>query len=586
MATYFFALVDKTDSTFDAAFARHDEIMRGFSVSQAEGDFCGLSVFIEKPSQALLDPARPQWAWLSMQEGTAITPLFFGRVVGVPADLQKDFVTIEFLAKPSDFEAQKQALAATLKVAPYWDYAFIDPQRWDDADAALEGRTDVWHVDRVTNDVSTTSIITGEDGTLDITSDLIPAEGFSLSYRDAPLRRVTLEMRAMWTQKFSGSLDITPDLLAAFKAAGSPTGFVTSYTGQGLYDDWPESGDRIGNVYEFGPQLIDVADGRGLPRKYKTVSVSYDRAPTSTETVTETRPMKVDFRRWGFTIQSFVNYDVEIDRTEDISFAVLADVQGVVNDDDDPQSDIITMSSGNMGILVGPESAQELPIGDVARDTFFPSARGLAAIEFGLTHARALLLRRARAVEIKVAVPLAVAMEATCRKSATVYHPGLPGGVATGKIVAYEFGVDGDSGAETGGITIACMAGRDSTLVAEDGTPTYAEADYVGADYQVFTGRTVVASPISMSYALPASDVIAPATVGLTSVTVTNGETAQTAVLGSRYIDISAACDALNTACTKVDLVMTPLDTSPRETTYYQTDVALSVPRGVDLGEG
>jgi hypothetical protein len=34
------------------------------------------------------------------------------------------------------------------------------------------------------------------------------------------------------------SLDITNELLAAFAAAGSPAGVVSSYTGQGLEADW------------------------------------------------------------------------------------------------------------------------------------------------------------------------------------------------------------------------------------------------------------------------------------------------------------------------------------------------------------
>jgi hypothetical protein len=160
----------------------------------------------------------------------------------------------------------------------------------------------------------------------------------------------------------------------------------------------------------------------------------------------------------------------------------------------------------------------------------------------------------------------------------------LPDGTAVGKITAYEFGVDGDSGAEGGFITIACFAGKDSTLVETEGMPTYAAASYVGPDYQVYENRTVLAPSLNMVFSPPASDPIDPATVGLTSVTVSGGETEQAAVLSSRYIDIAAAVDALNEVATTVDLIMTPLDTSPRETVYYNSEVRLSVPLGIDLG--
>lgn len=584
MATYYFALVDRTDTTFDASFARNDENLRSFTVSQAEGDFCGLSVVIEKPSEALLGGARPQWCWLSMEEGTNLEPLFFGRIVGLPENLQSEFVTLEYLAKPVDFEDQKRAVAETLKAAPFWDYAFVDPQMWTDPDATLEGRTDVWHIDRLTHLVTISSILEGEDGTMTIPASVIPEGKFNLSYGEAPLRKVQLEMRAMWEQRVTGSLDITADILRAFRLTGSPAGFVTSFTGSGLYDDWPEKGDRIGSIYEFGTQEISVADGKALPKKYKSVSVSYDRAPTANEPVSQPNPLIVEFRRWAFSITSVVDYDAEVGRTEDIRFNVISDVQDIVADDDDRQSEVLTLSSGNIGIEVGEGSALEVPIGDLARDTYFPSARGLQSIEFGLAHARALLMRRARAAEIKVAVPFSTAIEANCRKSATVSHPNLPGGTATGKIVGYEFSVDGDTGAEFGALTIACMAGKDTPIAANPGTPTYAEAAYVGADYQAFSGQTALGVNGEIEYAIPASSPVDALEIGLTSVTVTGGETAQRNVLSSRYIDISAACDALNASKTQVDLRMTPVDTSPRALTYFESDVFLNVPSGIDLG--
>ncbi|MFZ1059287.1 MAG: hypothetical protein WAP47_08845 [Candidatus Rokuibacteriota bacterium] len=582
--TYYLALVDAEDTTFSEDFARHDETVFSFTVSQQEGDFCSLSVVIENPSVALLDDSRPQWAWLSMDEDGEITPLFHGRIVGVPADLQKDLVTVEFLAKPVDFEDQKRTVAATLREAPFWDYAFIDPQMWDDADATLEARTDVWHINRTTNAVAISSIISGEDGTLDIPADLIPDGEFSLSYNDAPLRKVNLEMRALWTQDVKGSLNITPELLAAFAAAGSPDGYVTTFTGQGLYDDWPMDGDNLSNVYSFGPQKINVADGKALGKQYKNVKVKYDRAPTSTTETVAKRKHKVKFRRWGFFIDSIVNYDATIDRTEDILFTVYADVQDMVNGTEDEQSETITLSSGALGSEVGVGSAVEVPIGDSSRDQFWPTPRGLAAIEYGLSHARALLLRRARAAQITVTVPIGTAIQASCRKSATVHHPELPGGAATGKIVGYNFGVDGSTGEEGGQITIACLVGKDTDFAAVDGTPDWADADYVGADWQHFTGRIAYNEGIGVNYALPAWTDHQPAVIGVQSVSVLNGETTQSMVLDARFLDIDAACDALNGYCTEVDLHMIPLDTSPRELRYSDSIVNLSIPLGINLG--
>jgi len=582
---YYLALVDKEDTSFSGAFARHDAHVASFSVTQDEAGFAGLTVTIEKPDLSLLDPERPQWAWLSMLDGSDLVPLFHGRIVAIPSNVQLDTVTLEFTARPVDYENQKQAVAAGLRSAPFFDYAFIDPQMWEDAETTLDARTDAWHIDRLTNEVTISSIIEGEDGTLDITSDLIPFDGFDLSFGEAPLHRVDLQMRAMWTQQIAGSVDITAAMLAAFEAAGSPAGFATSFTGAGLYNSWPMEGDSQSNVYKFGPQTITVADGILIKRKYKSVKVKYETAPTgdSSQTVVENR--KVDFRRWAFKISSIVNYAAGIERTEDISFSVYADVQSVTSEQNDAQAEIITLSSGSIGTPVGEGSAQETPVGDLSRDSYFPTERGQLSIQFGLAHARALLLRRARAAEITVKVPLATAVAATCRKSATVYHPSLPGGAATGKIVHYQFGVDGSSGAEGGEITIACLAGRASSFPTITGTPTYGSADYMGPDYQVFEGRAVVADVTDMRYTVPDALGVQPAVIGLTSVTVINGETAQREVMSRKFIDVNAAADGVNNVHTKVDLRMTPLDTSPRAARYADTDVDLPVPKGIDLGE-
>lgn len=581
--TWYLALVDKTDTTFQSAFARHDETVFSFSVSQAEGDFCGLSVVIEKPSQSLLDPARPQWVWFSMKDGTVITPLFFGRVIGIPADLQSELVTIEFLAKPADFDDRKRALAETLKVAPYWDWAYVDPQMQDDPDAVLEARTEVWNIDRVTHALTNTSIIEGEDGTIDLTAAEIPTDRFSLSYKETPLRKVQLELRAMWTQQLFGEINLTPNLLAAFEAAGSPRGYVTSYTGTGLYDDWPMKDVSIGNVYSFGPQTITPVDGKAVKTKYKAVSVSYERKPSDTSTA-KADNLKVLFKRWTFAIDSRIAYEIEIDRTEDIRFNVLADIQDIVNDADDQVAEVITLSSGNIGVPVGPEGSQSIPIGNVRRDAYFSTARGNQSIRYGLAHARALLMRRARAVEIRVTVPIDVAIEASCRKSLSLVHPNLPGETAIGKIVGYEFGVDGDSGAEFGSITIACMAGKNTTATVTGGTPTWASAGYVGADYQVFEGRTVSGVDSGMTYTPPHSSELVPVIPGVTRCTVLNGETVQNRVLSHGYVDIDTACDALNAVYTSVDLVMRPIDTEPRTTVYADSDVFLGIGQGIDLG--
>ena len=71
---------------------------------------------------------------------------------------------MEFVARPIDVVAQKEALAETLKVLPYYDEVVIDKARRSDPDVVLEGYSAIWHYDRETHAVTVSDEITGEDG--------------------------------------------------------------------------------------------------------------------------------------------------------------------------------------------------------------------------------------------------------------------------------------------------------------------------------------------------------------------------------------------------------------------------------------
>lgn len=111
----------------------------------------GVSTVIKNPRIGLLAPARRTWAWLS--HGGA--PLFFGRLVGVPSNINLNAVTLDFIGRPVDYAAQKAALAASLRVLPYYDPVFITPDAQTDPDTVLEARLAMWHIDRTTLAVTT-----------------------------------------------------------------------------------------------------------------------------------------------------------------------------------------------------------------------------------------------------------------------------------------------------------------------------------------------------------------------------------------------------------------------------------------------
>src|SRR5580765_4663636 len=73
---------------------------------------------------------------------------------------------------------------------------------------------------------------------------------------------------------------------------------------------------------------------------------------------------------------------------------------------------------------------------------------------------------------------------------------------ARSSVIRWRYGSDGRIKCE---LRIGCAIGRGGSAVAAGGDPTYCEVDYTGADYQQFTGRTVLFDT-SVGYQPPLAD--------------------------------------------------------------------------------
>jgi hypothetical protein len=245
MVEFFFALVDAEDTTFLQDYATQDYEVLSFSLGQEEGEFAKLELAIKNPRAPLLGGSVWLWFSYSMDAAPAV-PLFFGRLVGIPQSIFEERVTLEFVARPVDFNAQKTAIAEALKVLPYYDAVFIDEQRRDDLDAVMEAYPRAWHIDRVTHEVSTSDALIAEDGVITLAAGDILYNGFSLDFNQIPLTTVKVEAIFNWTQLGSGGVDISSHITDNWpnNVVGVPSGIITSYT---LNDgDWPKPGASLG----------------------------------------------------------------------------------------------------------------------------------------------------------------------------------------------------------------------------------------------------------------------------------------------------------------------------------------------------
>lgn len=588
---FYFAWVDETDTTFTLAMQRADEQITALDIKQAEGAFASAEITIKNPKTGLLNAGRHRWAWIAFDDGATVTPLFYGRLVGIPQRLTDETVQIAFIAKPVDFQAQKETLAAALRVLPFWDPVWIVPDRRDDPDSVLEARTADWHIDRTSLVVTVSDWITGEDGTIDLAGDFI-YDSLDVSYGAPPLRTVSLEAKAYWTQAATGSIDITARIAAAAKAANSGSNYyVKTLTGYGLIDDWPAAGDNIGrgwSVYSSNPKR---ADGKVFPQDYvESVAADYS---------------VLAFPVWNIRPTTRVEYDAERRYSEILTFTLQADVQALLTDPAGEDESIITLSTQDVDQPVdAPDTAHPdgaLPIGDLRNRSFFQSDRGRDSVEYLIALARSRLLYRARAVQVSFRTTWQNGLSFSCRKNCRLADGRLPGGAATGKITAYRLH------ASAGGspfqffaeATIDCAIGQGSTVTETAGTPVYAAPGYAQPGWQAYTGKTIV--PIAGEVAYTDYSDIGPADDGIDfydfraadaveAITITDGFQTQRSLLqnylvnsANRFADLQAAMDALDNIPTKICVTMVPLDNGPFETDFPLTVSTLAVPKTIDL---
>jgi hypothetical protein len=527
---FYFAWADKNEAFDPAVHARIDEDVFKFDVDHAEGDFATLTAIVRNPRIGLLAPSRRVWAWLSWQNGAYLVPLFYGRLVGVPTDINQELVTLVFTARPADFVALKAAKAETLKVRPYYDPIWINPQSIDDPDTVLEARSALWSIDRVTHEVDISDCLVGEDGIEDFRADDVPYDSVKINLGEPPLRSVSVDATINWTQSASGTI--------AFGLN------VATYTGQSLISDWPKPGATLGGGWTVlassARDLNDVenvdtvncsvnwqnvekkhATGdtmsvsisssvpimRGpylytdLMRKFQTGVIDEggpDSDPINIPATQESTGLYVPL--WQVQANMTLKYDANRPRKEHARFTLTTDVQDIVTLAEDADVLAISLDSQDVGAEVagGPP-----PIGYLGRRSYLPTDRGQWSLEYLIALARAHLLIRSRCVEIAFACTFERAVALSCRKNARLFDNRLPGGQALGKIIDYKFGVDGGNGLAIGSVTIGCAIGYGGAVQEQPGEPTYAAPGYMAVGYQAYANREVALPASDVSYAPP-----------------------------------------------------------------------------------
>jgi len=609
------ALVGETETTFSPEHVREDLFVTDLQVSQSEGDFCTLTIEVENPHVGLLAPGRPRWIWIAWNptfdplasdssEATFddMVPLFFGRVQGVPNDFIGEVVTLNFLARPLDYEAQKAAVADTLRVFPWFDGVWFAPEDRADPDNVLESRSALWHIDRVTHDVSVSNVITGEDGTITFTGDDVLSDSIRISYGDPPCRQVNVTATIAWDQIASGPVWVI--------GAPGATRAIDTYTGAGLQKNWPQPGFNVGGGWTVRDSICNRLDGTGRDEYTYSDKIGILGKARDAKTVivppwAEPQIVLATFfpghvlvlKKWKLGAALSVQYDVKRGKSETVTFSLRSNTQSILTDSTDGEAVDLRFSTSEVASPVGvfSDGTFDLPIGKPWARSYITTDRGEQSLQYLILVARARLLASARCVDVTFEVPWnrAIAEGVSCRKNVVISDSSLPGGVVGGKIKSYALRANGDSGQFICEITIGASIGLGGTITADPGTPTYVNAGYVDEGYQQYVGG--FAMPVAGEVAYRRVNGDEPNDDGfdfdrltldkvlIGPVTIENEAPVQEPLIVVGPENPAGVYDAINTKQTTVTFRLKPLNNGPFADTYEIETTLLSVPKTIDL---
>ena len=372
---FYFHYVSDETVAFSSDCYTLDEAIFSFTIQHDEGQIPTLEIEIANPGVGLLSASRKQWAWFSYWNGSAVVPIHLGRLDGIPSDLFRQVIKVKFRSRSSSYLSRKQALAETLKVAPYYDPVLLDDAHRSDLESILECWSATPHVDRTSLAWTVSDILIGEDGTVTFTGDQAFYDSLEFTIDQPPFTAIRVDLTATWSQvSTGGSILLGPYIFQ-------------TYSGQSLLNDWPKAGASIGGGWvaqaSYALDLCGIATAPTISTSYSwrnmdtqhnegdTMSVSSSQSqpyfavvpPYISILLTEavqtagiidgqgqpnafSRETYMWIPQWTIQASLYLEYKANRQRTEYLTFLLQSDLQPVLTDPTVQQdSEVIKIST-------------------------------------------------------------------------------------------------------------------------------------------------------------------------------------------------------------------------------------------------
>lgn len=382
-----------------------------FSITQREGEIalCQLTI----PLKSNLP--QNQYAVLFVEIEGRRTPLFRGRLMELPLQINDWQQRIELFAMPIDAQAQLDTIRGQIQQTSEWDELFVDEHLREDPVEVLESIPSLfcWHP--VTHQMVLSDLFKGRiERKYD--EKQILQNSLAIKIANLPKPYINVSLVAEWIQEAQGEINLFPLIEKEFEG-----GKINTLTAKGMLSSWPKTGQLLGRsgYSVVGSSLVSFVSGTtGVLGLYPKITPEI----TFTEETAKTTYLK---RAW-FTGSLKLGWHYRQRRREIAKFTL----------SQQNQLEHRTESKKlNLSLRLA-DISKDLPSASSA--SFFETERGKKAVVHAIKIARCHLALSARGVEAVFKVPFEEALSLTLDESIQICHHAFPGGKATGKLIYYK----------------------------------------------------------------------------------------------------------------------------------------------------
>ncbi len=500
----FFIVLEKESTDFDASRHGHLNVpVTSFTIEHKEGSYA--KAHIHLLSQDSFD--HHGWGTISQKMDDGRNVCLFRGYVETPvhgvSPVQK---TLVLCAKPHNADAQIKAINKAHQSTTFYEPLFFKETDQDRDDIATLSQPVCLYCDPVSHAISLSSLFEGNK-----THDVTPfgvAGTLGIKKNTNLLSHVHVTLEAQWIQHNRGLTNLSRSIRALF-----PDHQISTFTPSSLKKTWPKTGQTLGRSGYW------VAFS-----KLEDITPTFDDAlPASLHLwrASGARAKKCALKRLWFRGKMIVGWHLKQKRRERLTFTLTHSHQMNMDEEkslsitlpikrplvpsstqdmwtphtDYEQDDIITHkqqgyrasrthTSGHTFDHDAhrwtplPQSASPLTQG---AHTFFLTPRGKKAFHAAVEMAKTLVARKARAMEINLTL-LPTAPRLSLNDAISITHSCVPGGHATGKIIALTRKVCASTGEDVVNVTCAVSVGTPfdapaTTLTQDSYSEDYAQ-DY------------------------------------------------------------------------------------------------------------